>query len=197
MSAASSETSSPRPGVSGTRKTVSLVLLLIALVVGGIEMHAVLGQALTMRAFGNVSKHNGFDAVSLAEAEAMLVGFPSELPVEERTFENVHHYQWYSLLRPLTGKKSPELFVTSNHQNPPAAVSFYTEIEDFAYETPHHTGTPDWAGTSPITSHEDEADASGQRRRQRPASDETAAPLEPGATVEPSTVEPAAAEESP
>ena len=180
MSAASSETLSPRPGVSRTRKTVSLVLLLIVLVVGGIEMHAVLSQVLTMRAFGNVSKNNGFNTVSFAEAEAMLVGFPSELPLEERPFEDVHHYEWYSLLRPLTGKKSPELFVTTNRWDPSTAVSFYTEIEDYAYLTPHHTGTPDWADTSPLRSREDKEEARRQRRR-RPASNDPAVPAEPAA----------------
>ena len=124
-----------------------MVLLVISLVIGGIEVRAGLGQFLTMRAFNKVSLDNAFTEVSFADAEGMIVGFPSKAPVEELAYENIHHYHWYSLLRPLTGKKSPELFVTSDHQDPPRAMTYYTSLEDFgtvARELP----SPDFSSES-------------------------------------------------
>ena len=139
------------PKISSTRRYVSIVLLVISLVIGGIEVRAGLGQFLTMRAFNNVSSDNAFTNVSFAEAEGMLVGFPSKAPVEKFDYENIHHYKWYSLLRPLTGKKSPELFVTSNHQDPPQAVTFYTSNENPGYIT-HNVPAPSFSGeTSQLT----------------------------------------------
>lgn len=133
MSAEPPDNASTEPRISSTRNTVSLILLVISLIVGGIEVRAGLGQFLTMRALNSVSENNAFKEVPFAEAEKMLVGFPSKLPVETTELEDVHHYQWYSLLRPLTGSKSPELYMTSNHTDPPKAVSFYTSVEEFGH----------------------------------------------------------------
>lgn len=133
--------------ISSTRRYVSMVLLVISLVIGVIEVRAGVGQFLTMRAFSNVSTDNAFKEVSFADAERMIVGFPSKAPVEESEYQNIHHYHWYSLLRPLTGKKSPELFVTSDHRDPPRAVTYYTSTEDFL-PVAHGLPTPDFSNAA-------------------------------------------------
>ena len=117
------------PKVSGTRTIVSLIFLVVVLVVCGIELRAGLGPFLTMRSFNKVSDNSLFKNVSLADAQRMIAAFPSKSPVEVGDSEDVHHYYWYSLLRPLMGKKSPELFVSADHSSPPNAVSFYTSTE--------------------------------------------------------------------
>ena len=119
------------PKVSGTRTCVSLVVLAVVLVVSGIELRAGLGQFLTLRAFNNVnvSENNQFKNVPLAEVQGMVAAFPSKSDVKPGQDENVHHYYWYSLLRPLMGQKSPELFVWADQASPPTALSFSTSID--------------------------------------------------------------------
>ncbi len=147
MPAEPPDNASSKPEISRDGKRYTLVLLVISLILAGIEVRAGLGQFLTMRALNSVSENNGFKDVSFAEVEGMLVGFPSKSPVEKRALENVHHYQWYSLLRPLTGSKSPELYVTSNHKDPAGAVSFYTSVEDFV-PLAHDIPAPDFSAES-------------------------------------------------
>ena len=168
MSAVPPANASACPKISSARRYVSMVLLVISLVIGVIEVRAGLGQFLTMRAFSNVSTDNAFKEVSFADAERMIVGFPAESPVEELPYENIHHYHWYSLLRPLTGKKSPELFVTSDHRDPPRAVTYYTSTEDFSHFA-HDPPAPDFSGaaerlqssTSDTTAEEPAGDVDG------------------------------------
>ncbi len=117
------------PKVSGTRTIISLVFLVIVLVVCGIELRAGLGQFLTLRSFNKVSENNLFKNVPLAEAQGMVAAFPSKSDVQVGDFEDVHHYHWYSMLRPLMGEKNPELFISADHNTPPNAVSFYTSTE--------------------------------------------------------------------
>ena len=124
------------PKVSGTRTIVSLVFLVVVLVVCGIELRAGLGPFLTMRSFNKVSENNQFKDVSLADAQGMVAAFPSKSPVKVGEPEDVHHYYWYSLLRPLMVNKNPELFVWSDHSSPPKAASFSTTTEGEIAHTP-------------------------------------------------------------
>ncbi len=134
------ETSSAKapsgPKVSGTRTAVSLVFLVIVLVISVIELRAGLGQFLTLRSFNKVSENSLFENVSLAEAQEMVAAFPSRSEVQVGDSEDVHHYYWYSLLRPLMGKPAPEMYVSSDHSVPPRAVSFYTSTEGEDEQSP-------------------------------------------------------------
>jgi len=130
------------PKVSGTRTIVSLVFLVVVLVVCGIELRAGLGQFLTLRSFNKVSENSLFKNVSLVDAQGMVAAFPSKSPVEVGDSEDVHHYYWYSLLRPLMGDKNPELFVSSDHSSPPNAVSFYTSTEGELVNSPIDPNAP-------------------------------------------------------
>ena len=138
MASAPSGNAPAGPKVSSVRTIFSLILLLAVLVVCVIEVRAGFGQFLTNKAFTNVSQNNMFQDVSFAEAQGMLAAFPSESPVEVLPTEDVHHYQWFSLLRPLMGGKSPEMYVTTDHSDPPKALTFYTSTEDNAYQAPVH-----------------------------------------------------------
>jgi hypothetical protein len=129
------------PKVSSVRTTFSLILLLVVLVICVIEVRAGFGQFLTNKAFTNASQNNMFQDVSFAEAQGMLAAFPSESPVEVLPLEDVHHYQWFSLLRPLMGEKSPEMYITVDHSDPPKALTFYTSTEDNSYQAPLHPDT--------------------------------------------------------
>ena len=143
MASAPSGDAPTGPKVSRGRTTFSLILLLVVLVICIIEVRAGFGQFLTNRAFTKVSQFNMFQNVSFADVQGMLAAFPSESPVEVLATEDVHHYQWFSLLRPLMGEKSPEMYVTTDHSDPPQALTFYTSTEDNAYQPPTHAETID------------------------------------------------------
>ena len=130
------------PKVSGTRTIVSLVFLVVVLVVCGIELRAGLGQFLTLRSFNKISENNLFKNLSLIDAQGMVAAFPSKSDVQVGEYEDVHHYYWYSLLRPLMGEKNPELFVSADHSSPPKAVSFYTSTEGEAAIIPKDPNAP-------------------------------------------------------
>ncbi|MCA9008959.1 MAG: hypothetical protein KDB01_04390 [Planctomycetaceae bacterium] len=141
MASAPSGNAPAGPKVSSVRTAFSLILLLVVLVICVIEVRAGFGQFLTNKAFTNVSQNNMFQDVTFADAQGMLAAFPSESPVEVLATEDVHHYQWFSLLRPLMGGKSPEMFVTTDHSDPPKALTFYTSTEDNSYVAPMHPPT--------------------------------------------------------
>ena len=164
------------PKVSSVRTTFSLILLLVVLVICVIEVRAGFGQFLTNKAFTNVSQNNMFQDVSFADAQGMLAAFPSESPVEVLPTEDVHHYQWFSLLRPLMGDKSPEMFITVDHSDPPKALTFYTSTEDNSYQAPVHPETMEMGpeDSQPETSGEDS-----------PAVPDAAAATEPATSEEP------------
>lgn len=119
------------PKVSGTRTLVSLVLLVVVLIVCAIELRAGLGHFLTLKAFNNkeVSENNLFKNITYEAANGMVAAFPSKSAVKQGDFEDVHHYYWYSLLRPLMGEGNPEVFMTVDHSEPVNAISFYTSTE--------------------------------------------------------------------
>ena len=130
------------PKVSGTRTTVSLIFLAFVLVVCGIEVRAGLGQFLTLRAFNEVSENNQFKEVPFTKAHGMVAIFASKSDVQPGDLEDKHHYYWYSLLRPLMGKETPELFVWVDHSSPPIALSFSTSTEDEIVRAPVDPNAP-------------------------------------------------------
>ncbi len=164
------------PKVSSVRTTFSLILLLVVLVICVIEVRAGFGQFLTNKAFTNASQNNMFQDVSFAEAQGMLAAFPSESPVEVLATEDVHHYQWFSLLRPLMGEKSPEMYITVDHSDPPKAITFYTSTEDVSFQAAVPPGT---MGMEPDDS---QPETSGE---ESPAAPDASAASEPATSEEP------------
>lgn len=147
------ETSLPKPApanvpagpkVSGTRTLVSLVALVLVLIVCAIELRAGLGHYLTLKAFNGkeVSENSLFKSVTLDAAKGMMAAFPSQGEVKKGDYEDLHHYYWFSLLRPLMGESSPEVFVTVDHLEPPNAISFYTSTEGELEVPPHDPNAP-------------------------------------------------------
>lgn len=131
------------PKVSGTRTAVSMVLLVVVLVVCVIEVRAGLGPYLTLKSFKNASKDDVFKNVTYEEANAMVAAFPSKSEVQTGDFEDVHHYYWYSMLRPLMGKSNPEMFVSVDHSDPKKAITFYTSTEGEVKSSPHDPNAPE------------------------------------------------------
>lgn len=119
-----------RPGVSTNRKIFSAIALTALLVVLGIEVRAGLGQSQTAKAFAAVTSDGRFNDVLLDDAKRMVAMSPSETVIRDNENETVHHYQWYSLLRPLIGQQQPELYLVSRPGDPVYAVAFYTDSED-------------------------------------------------------------------
>lgn len=132
------------PKVSGTRTLVSLVLLVVVLVVCVIELRAGLGHFLTLKAFNkkDVSENNLFKNVTFEVANGMIAAFPSKSAVKTGEFEDIHHYYWFSLLRPLMGEGNPEVFMTVDHSEPANAISFYTSTEGELEAAPFDPNAP-------------------------------------------------------
>ena len=132
------------PKVSGTRTLVSLVLLVVVLVVCVIELRAGLGHFLTLKAFNKkeVSENNLFKNITFEAATGMVAAFPSKSDVKQGEFEDIHHFYWYSLLRPLMGEGSTEVFMTVDHSEPANVISFYTSTEGEAEIPPYDPNAP-------------------------------------------------------
>lgn len=132
------------PKVSGTRTLVSLVLLVVVLVVCVIELRAGLGHFMTLKAFNKkeVSENNLFKNITFETASGMLTAFPSKSAVKPGDFEDIHHFYWYSLLRPLMGEGHPEVFMTVDHSEPANAISFYTSTEGEPEPRPDDPNAP-------------------------------------------------------
>lgn len=132
------------PKVSGTRTAVSMVLLVIVLIVCAIELRAGLGHFMTLKALNkkDISENNLFKNITFEAANGMVAAFPSKSEVKQGEFEDVHHYYWFSLLRPLMGEGSPEVFMTVDHASPPNAISFYTSTEGELESPPHDPNAP-------------------------------------------------------
>jgi len=118
------------PKVSPTRTIVSLVLLVIVGVVCIIELRAGFGQMMSGKAMAAKSEDGVFSGVTLEEAKGMLSLAPSESIERDDPTEIVYRYEWFSLLRPLMGETSPQLFLVSNKSDTPLAVAFHTSAED-------------------------------------------------------------------
>jgi hypothetical protein len=122
----------PGPKVSPARTIVSLALLLIVGVVCIIELRAGLGQMLTGKAMAAKSEDGVFtgSGVTLEEAKGMLSLAPSESIERDDPTEIVYRYEWFSLLRPLMGETSPQLFLVTRKGDTPVAVAFHTSAEE-------------------------------------------------------------------
>jgi hypothetical protein len=118
------------PKVSPVRTIVSLVLLLVVGAVCVIELRAGLGQMLTGKAFAAKSEEGAFTGVKLSEAKGMVSMFPEETVHRETDSDIVYKYQWFSLLRPLLGETSPQMYLYADKDPEPNALGFYTEAED-------------------------------------------------------------------
>ena len=132
------------PKVSGTRTLISLVLLVVVAVVCVIELRAGLGHFMTLKAFNKkeVSENNLFKNTTFEAANGMLTAFPSKSAVKPGDYEDIHHFYWYSLLRPLMGEGHPEVFMTVDHSEPANAISFYTSTEGESETTPFDPNAP-------------------------------------------------------
>ena len=117
-------------GVSGTRKMVSMVMLVIAVVVFAIELRASLGQSNSVKALSAKSEDGIFNGVSLADAQGMLSLFPTESVIRETEYEKVYQYTWTSVLRPLMQQPQPQLFIVTKPSEPTLAMTFFTDPED-------------------------------------------------------------------
>lgn len=132
------------PKVSGTRTLVSMVLLVVVLIVCAIELRAGLGHFMTLKALNkkDISENNLFKNITFESANGMVAAFPSKSEIKQGEFEDVHHYYWFSLLRPLMGEGNPEVFMTVDHASPPNAISFYTSTEGELESPPHDPNAP-------------------------------------------------------
>lgn len=117
-------------GVSGSRKAVSLCVLLAALVVLGVEIRAGLGQSRSAKQMAAISTDGMFSNVLLADAHQMLSLSPKSTVIRENKIEKVVHYQWGSLLRPWLGQPESDLFLVSSASEPAYAIAYYTDPED-------------------------------------------------------------------
>ena len=138
--------SSPKgPKVSPVRTIVSLVMLVIVGGISVIELRAGLGQYLSVKelkkTFGNDENAANQKTVTFEEAKALLRMGPSESVPTEGSIEKVYQYTWFSVLRPLMGETSPEIYIRVTAGNPPLAIDFFTSAEDaqggnYKYQTP-------------------------------------------------------------
>ena len=128
------------PKVSPVRTIVSLLLLLVVGVVCAIELRAGLGQMLTGKAFAKKSEEGAFTNVKLSEAKSMVSMFPAETLHRSTPSETVVKFEWFSLLRPLMGESSPQMYVTAAGGDDPNALAYHTEAEDEETVAPNATG---------------------------------------------------------
>jgi hypothetical protein len=145
-----------------------------------------------LRSFNKVSENSLFKNVPLSEAQGMVAAFPSKSDVQVGDFEDVHHYYWFSLLRPLMGEGNPELFISADHNTPPNAVSFYTSTEGEMVHSPVDPNAP--PASAPLSTMPPGGprgmDMSGGMGGGRPGGKSSRPPLE-DAAADPETKDPA------
>jgi len=133
------------PKVSPARTIASLIVLAVVGVICLIEMRAGLGQYLSTK--GLKAALEGEDSVAVvkkvrfSEAQALLSMSPTEDLIRETPYEKVYRYSWYSLLRPLMGEPSPQVFISVSMDEEPLATSFFTSEEEqpgagYVYQEP-------------------------------------------------------------
>lgn len=139
------------PKVSPARTIASLILLLVVGVICLIEMRAGLGQYLSGKelkgVLGGDDTAAPLKSVRFAEAKALLSMSPTEEVVRETDHEKVYRYSWYSLLRPLIGEPSPQIFISVTTDADAIATGFFTSEDEqpgagYVYQTP-----PEGAGS--------------------------------------------------
>src|SRR5690606_15914482 len=84
------------------------------------------GKAMAAKSEDGVFTEN----TPLEDAKAMLALAPSESIERDDPTEIVYRYEWFSLLRPLMGESSPQLFLVTRKGDNPVAVAFHTSAED-------------------------------------------------------------------
>lgn len=124
-------------GVSPARKAVSVIILIVALIVLGVELRAGLGQKQTGDALASRCEKDEQGVaqgvlidVKLDEAKSMLALFPTETVLRDTDMETVYKYTWESLLRPLMNQPQPELYLVASKSEPAYAISYYTDPDD-------------------------------------------------------------------
>lgn len=139
------------PKVSPARTIASLIVLLVVGVVCLIEMRAGLGQYLSGKelkgVLGGDDTAAPLKSVRFAEAKALLSMSPTEELVRETTHEKVYRFSWYSLLRPLIGEPSPQIFISVTTDADAIATGFFTSEDEqpgagYVYQQP-----PEGAGS--------------------------------------------------
>jgi hypothetical protein len=115
--------------VSPARHAVSLVMLLIVGVICVIELRAGLGQMLSSKALAAKANDGEFADLSLKDARDLMKLAPKET-VEDRGPDQVLKFEWYSLLRPLLQKSSPQITIVASNGSEPMALAFTTAEEE-------------------------------------------------------------------
>ncbi len=116
--------------VSGSRKAISVCILLAAIIVLAIELRAGLGQSRSAKQLASISNEGSFNNVLLADAQKMLSLSPQATVIRENRIEKVVHYRWGSLLRSLLGQPEADLFLVSSATEPSYAIAYFTDSED-------------------------------------------------------------------
>lgn len=133
------------PKVSPARTIASLILLLVVGVICLIEMRAGLGQYLSGKelkgVLGGDDTAASLKSVRFTEARALLSMSPTEEVVRETDHEKVYRYSWYSLLRPLIGEPSPQIFISVTTDADAIATGFFTSEDEqpgagYVYQEP-------------------------------------------------------------
>jgi len=110
-----------------------------------IEMRAGLGQYLSGKelkgVLGGDDSAAPLTSVRFAEAKALLSMSPTEEVVRETDHEKVYRYSWYSLLRPLIGEPSPQIFISVTTDADAIATGFFTSEDEqpgagYVYQEP-------------------------------------------------------------
>lgn len=118
-----------RAKVSPARTAASVVLLLIVGIIGFIELRAGLGQMLSGKALAARAPDGEFTDLPLDEAVGLLKMAPAPV-IENRGIDSMYRYEWYSVLRPLFRKQSPQITIIASNDEKPMALAFTTADED-------------------------------------------------------------------
>lgn len=118
-----------RAKVSPARNAVSVVLLLIVAIIGAIELRAALGQMMSGKALAARAPDGEFTDLALDEAIGLLKMAPAPV-IENRGIDSMYRYEWYSVLRPLIGKQSPQITIVVSNDEKPMALAFTTADEE-------------------------------------------------------------------
>lgn len=125
-------------GVSPGRKAFSTIMLIVLLVILGIELRAGLGVSLSENALKANAKEGIITGLSLEEAKAKMMLWPTSEVDDSSGAETSIRYTWYSLLRPLIGKPPAVLYLVGSKGENPVALSYHGELteEDVAAMNP-------------------------------------------------------------
>ncbi|MBL8817147.1 MAG: hypothetical protein JNL58_14050 [Planctomyces sp.] len=117
-------------GVSPGRKAFSTIMLIVLLVVLGIELRAGLGVSLSENALKANAKDGIITGLSLEEAKAKMMLWPTSEVDDSSGAETSIRYTWYSLLRPVIGKPPAVLYLVGSKGENAVALSYHGELTD-------------------------------------------------------------------